>query len=173
MQTLLKNPGQPMMGTIYGLWHDMLVLENGSPTSTFHDEGRIRALALQWEDTARNFTIKEEGYSTFSSIEQETSPCIPNLEKAVVDFSVDNGVPIADIVQYYGIINKTFTQIAEVSVTLSSDYEIENYTKIRFSLKSKCSVDEMLECETEFKKTVRSLISRESRANFILTYQIV
>ena len=111
------------------------------------------------------------------NITQSTIPNIPpyspDLGKDIIEYATRNNIPVIDMVNYYCQIYITFSEVEEVKVSLVADQEIENYQKIRFHLKTKSSVDAVLEKEAEFNKIIRKTIPRGSRTHFVLTPQII
>ena len=189
MHTQLPSDMANIREVVYSLWRNMLSEENVSqvgyqkssakfvvtisPTSSSYDENRIQGIAGHWENIVKNIPKPpQSGQSTISSLEPELSSYLPGLDEEVREYGLRNNI-LPDILNYYRQIYKTFDRIEEIQITLISDYEIENYHKIRFNLKIKSSIENLLRKEAEFKKTIRNLISRESRMNFVLTTQIV
>lgn len=78
----------------------------------------------------------------------------------------------SDVETYYKLILETFQNIEDIKVTLQSDYEIENYRKVRFDVKINDKVDNIIKREKEFRNKIRNLISKDSRSKFVLTFQI-
>ena len=100
-------------------------------------------------------------------------PYLPDLEKDIIEYATRNNIPVMDMVNYYSQIYIIFSGVEEVKVSLVSDQEIENYQKIRFHLKTKSSVEAVLEKDAEFNKIIRKTIPRGSRTHFVLTPQII
>ena len=96
---------------------------------------------------------------------------LPDLDEEVLLYCTINNI-LQDISIYYNRLCKIFDNVNEITVSLISDREIENYCKIRFNLKTKSTVEGVLEKEAEFKRITRKLISKDSRSHFILTTQI-
>lgn len=188
MHTQLKDTGNTTKWVVYGLLRNVCLEEDLSkierkgtstqyfvaisPTSSFYDERRVQKIAGTWKNTIKNIpTLPQYGQSTFPSLEPEVSLYLPDLDKEVLEYGLRNNI-LPDLENYYRQMYKTFERIEEIKITLISDYEMENYHKIRFNLKTKNSVENLLREEAEFKKSIRNLIPRDARTHFVLTTQI-
>lgn len=187
MRTQYKDPMNNVLGAVYTVWRNSFNEEETcedepsrlvskyfgilSPMTSSDCQERLREIAHQWENTAKGNITK------FSNAEQSTVARIPihlpNLEKSVVDFAVQKAIPIADIIRYHDLIYRAFSGTKEVGISLAFDFEINDYCKIRFALKVESSIEELLNNEDQFRITTRKSISRESRAHFVLTPQLV
>ncbi|MGQ3684269.1 MAG: hypothetical protein ACUBOA_04540 [Candidatus Loosdrechtia sp.] len=93
------------------------------------------------------------------------------MDKEISDFCEQEKIA-SDVETYYKLILETFQNIEDIKVTLQSDYEIENYRKVRFDVKINDKVDNIIKREKEFRNKIRNLISKDSRSKFVLTFQI-
>jgi hypothetical protein len=93
------------------------------------------------------------------------------LDKEISDFCEQEKIT-SDVETYYKLILETFQNIEDIKITLQSDYEIENYRKVRFDVKTSDKADNIIKQEKEYKNKIRNLISKDSRSKFVLTFQI-
>ncbi|HNR11848.1 MAG TPA: hypothetical protein PKJ77_03815 [Thermodesulfobacteriota bacterium] len=188
MQTLPKDISGYVLGAVYDAWRDISTNEDmsentpqgltlhsvhiiASPTTAYANQGRLEAIAGQWEITADGVLTKPK-YNNRSTTPKKAFHS-PQLNKDVVEYAIQNSIPIADIGMYYDLLYRNLSGTQEVEVSLVSDYEIENYCLIGFAVKAKSSIEDLLENEEKFKKVARKLVSRESRAHFVLTLEVV
>lgn len=93
------------------------------------------------------------------------------MDKKISDFYEQEKIT-SDVETYYKFILEAFQNIEDIKVTLQSDYEIKNYRKVRFDVKTNDKVDNIIKIEKEFRNKIRNFISKDSRSKFVLTFQI-
>lgn len=195
--TKLRDTIDIAKDAIYSVWEKNLTLEDISntqpkielfqyysaitPTSLSIDPGRISKTAEIWNVLNRNITTLISGTrigGTGLSATQQCISAVPSslpfldLDKETIVFCNQRNI-LDDATIYYKLICKTFKNIKGIKINLQSDYEIDNLKMVRFDVKIHGEIDTILEEEDEFIGKICELISKESRAYFVLTTQIV
>jgi hypothetical protein len=94
------------------------------------------------------------------------------LDKETFDFCNQRNI-LSDAIIYFKLIYETFQNIKSITIVLQSDYEIDNLKMVRFDVKIRDEIDNILRNEDKFYENIRKLISTASMMNFVLTTQVI
>ncbi|MCR4322421.1 MAG: hypothetical protein NUV74_19075 [Candidatus Brocadiaceae bacterium] len=175
---------------IYRVWEKNLTLGDISNTQpkleSFHyyisstltslsiDLDKISKTAEIWNVLNRNITIlnSDTSLSTTQKYKLDIPPLVSLLDKETLDFCNQRNI-LSDATIYFKLIYETFQNIKGIKITLQSDYEIDNLKMVRFDVKIRDEIDNILRKEDKFYENIRKLISTDSMMNFVLTTQVV
>lgn len=175
---------------IYKVWEKNLTLGDISNTQpkleSFHyyipstltslsiDLDKISKTAEIWNVLNRNITtlISNTSLSTTQKYKLDISSLLSLLDKETVDFCNQRNI-LSDATLYYKLIYETFQNIKGIKITLQSDYEIDNLKMVRFDVKIRDEIDNIIRKEDKFYENIRKLMSTDSMMNFVLTTQVV
>lgn len=183
MNTELVDLTNHAQREIYNVWNDKLTMYGG-PDTQIQPSLYARALPLTGGDI--NLGIIERTAKAWGQIPLPISnifkgsgqltvadiPCLPVLDKEVTDFCKLKDIS-DDAILFYNTIRLTFYNMKYMSITLESDYELEDVKKIRFDVTLADSIENIFGMEDAFKKAIRGLISKDSRVYFVLTANIL
>ena len=135
-----------------------------APTSVSIDQGKIHKTAERWNVLNRNITTlnSDTSLSTTQKYKQNIPPLVSLLYKETFDFCNQRNI-LDDATNYYKLIYKTFKNIKGIEITLQSDYEIDNLKMVRFDVKIRDEIDNILRKEDKFYENIRKLIYKIQR----------
>jgi len=176
---------------IYRVWEKNLNLEDVSntqpklksfhyhisstPTSLSIDLAKIYKTAEIWNVLNRNITTlisNNASLSTTQKYKLDVPSLLSLLDKETFDFCNRRSI-LSEAEIYYKLIYETFQNIKDIKIILQLDYEIDNLKMVRFDVKIRDEVDNILRREDKFYENIRKLISADSMMNFVLTTQVV
>ncbi len=175
---------------IYRVWEENLTLEDVSntqpkielfqyyisTTSTSLSTGldKISKTAEIWNVINRNITnlISNTRPSTTQKYKLNVPSLLSLLDKETFDFCNQRNI-LSDAIIYFKLIYETFQNIKSITIVLQSDYEIDNLKMVRFDVKIRDEIDNILRNEDKFYENIRKLISTASMMNFVLTTQVI
>lgn len=145
-----------------------------TPTSLLINMDKISKTAEIWKVLNRNTTTlnSDTSLSTTQKYKLDIPPLLSLLDKETVVFCNQRNI-LSDATIYYKLIYETFHNIKGIKITLQSDYEINNLKMVRFDVKIRDEIDNILRKEDKFYENIRKLISTDSMMNFVLTTQVV
>ena len=143
-------------------------------TSLSIDLDKISKTAEIWNVLNRNITTlnSDTSLSTTQKYKLNIPPLVSLLDKVTFDFCNQRNI-LSDATIYFKLIYETFQNIKGIKITLQSDYEIDNLKMVRFDVKIRDEIDNILRKEDKFYENIRKLISTDSMMNFVLTTQVV
>lgn len=114
---------------------------------------------------ARPFNPMPDSSVDVSSLDK----CSLFFNEDVLRFCSEKGIS-RECLKYYKAFIDTFQNIQRITVSISHDYELQDYAKINFVLTLADEIDNVLRNEDEFKSRIRREIDREKRRFFIYNY---
>jgi hypothetical protein len=98
--------------------------------------------------------------------------CSLLFNEDVLRFCSENGI-LPECFKYHKAFIETFKYIQGITITVSHDYELPDYSKINFVLILVDEIENVLRYEDEFKKKIRKEINGEKRRYFTYNYNLV
>ena len=183
--TELKDVADRTKKGIYEFWRKNISFENyidtqltvtqfGTVTSSSFNQERINVAARKWESIEENIAIltSKPTLLTTSVYKSDFSVLVSLLDKETLDFCNQRNI-LSEAESYYKLIYKVFQNTRDIKITLQPDYEIDNLKMVRFDVKIRDEIDNILRKEDKFYENIRKLISTDSMMNFVLTTQVV
>ncbi len=147
-----------------------------TPTALPINIDKISKTAEMYKVLSRNTTTlnSDTSLSTTQKYKLDSPQLLSplDLDKETVVFCNKRNI-LSDATLYYKLIYETFHNIKGIKITLQSDYEINNLTMVRFDVKIRDEIDNIIREEDKFYENIRKLISIDSMMNFVLTTQVV
>ena len=187
--TELKDTTNLIKEAIYNVWEENLVLEDfpntlfkrvysnyisSTPTFTSTKLDKVQKIIEKWEYLNQNLNslFHTKILSTIPNYESKVPLLLNLLDKETLNFCSFRNI-LSEATIYYKLIYETFKNIKGIKITLQSDYEINNLTMVRFDVKIRDEIDNIIREEDKFYENIRKLISIDSMMNFVLTTQVV
>ncbi|GEM_PF-5140284 len=188
--TKLRDTNDITKDAIYRVWEKNLTFGDTSntlpkietsnyyisitPTSLLINMDKISKTAEIWNVLNRNINtlICDTSLSTTQKYKLDVPPLLFLLDKKTIDFCNQRNI-LSEAMIYHKLIYETFQNIKDIKITLQLDYEIDNLKMVRFDVKIRDEIDNILRKEDKFYENIRKLISIDSMMNFVLTTQVV
>lgn len=145
-----------------------------TPTSLSINLDKISQTAERWKVLNKNrpTLISDTSPLTAQKYKLDIPPVLSLLDKETLNFCNQKNI-LSDAIIYYKLIYETFQNIKGIKITLQSDYEIDNLKMVRFDVKIRDEIDNILRKEDKFYENIRKSIATDSMMNFVLTTQVV
>jgi|GEM_PF-3628920 len=118
-----------------------------------------------WENP---FNPLPDSFLDISSFEK----CSLLFNEDVIRFCSQSGI-VSECFKYYNTFIETFKNVQGITITVSHDYELQDYAKINFVLTLSDEIESVLRYENEFKCKIRQEINREKRHYFTYNYILI
>lgn len=144
-----------------------------STQTQFMNLSFLTRVAHGWQSMKANLWKKPFNPLPDSSLDITSfEKCSLLFNEDVIKFCSQNGI-VHECFKYHNIFIETFKNIQEITITVSHDYELPDYSKINFVLTLSDEIENVLKYEDEFKCKVRQEIDREKRRYFIYNYILI
>jgi len=188
-KTELRDTTNITKNAIYKVWAENLTLGDVpdtirkieascyisvTSTSALINQDKISKTVEEWETLNRNTAtlIANTSLSTTQKYKLDIPSLLSLLDKETFGFCNQRNI-LSEATIYYKLICETFQNIKDIKIILQLDYEIDNLKMVRFDVKIRDEVDNILRKEGKFYENIRKLISTDSMMNFVLTTRVV